>query len=219
MDRMIERRSRLVGDGAGVFVVALSVVALVASADEGCTLGCTEVGCFDQTVVTLQTPGGVWAAGTYTIEVTAGSLATVCTFTATDPMSAQAQLACSMAAIQVIFDPYSICATGDNAGAGIDATSGDDAGIDVASGDDAGIDVASDDEAGGAIVICQGVPSAFDLRVTVPGTSPQITIVVTRDGQPAGGGVLVPQYRLVQPNGASCGPTCHEATGDMVVGA
>ena len=53
---------------------------------------------------------------------------------------------------------------------------------------------------------------------TVPGTSPQITIAVARDGQPVGGETLTPQYHAVQPNGAGCAPTCQEAAEDMVVG-
>jgi hypothetical protein len=74
------------------------------------------------------------------------------------------------------------------------------------------------DDAGGSIDTCQGVPADFHLLVAVPGTSPQITIAVTRDGQPGGGGILAPQYHAVEPNGADCPPTCHVAAEDMIVG-
>jgi hypothetical protein len=76
----------------------------------------------------------------------------------------------------------------------------------------------SDDDAGSWIDTCQGVPVAFHLLLSVPSTSPRITIAVARDGQPVGGGILVPQYHTVQPNGPGCDPTCQEAAGDMVVG-
>jgi hypothetical protein len=175
-------RSGVVGSG-----LAIAVVAIMASADEGCVVSCTEIGCIDQTVVTLHTASGTWAAGTYSLELTAGSLAATCTFTTADPMSDPVQMVCSTTAIRVEFRPFGDCRT-------------------------------DEDDAGGTIDVCHGVPSAFQLLVTVPGVFPQIAIDLTRDGQNASGGILAPQYHVNQPNGAECGPTCHQAAADMVVG-
>lgn len=53
--------------------------------------------------------------------------------------------------------------------------------------------------------------------IIIFGTPKLVQVNVARDGVSLGTSVFLPSYSVNEPNGAICGPTCHNAAGDLPV--
>jgi hypothetical protein len=64
---------------------------------------------------------------------------------------------------------------------------------------------------------CQAVAGEFEEYVLLPGTPSSVRLQQSADGNVLLDQTLTPTYKIDQPNGASCGPTCHEASAELTI--
>ena len=150
-------------------------------------VGCTLVGCNDGASITLDSPTGSWAAGSYELQASGDGAMVTCTLNI--PASATNDVfgTCTTAGASLSLEFAQTCMTLD---AGIPGVTG---------------------------VQCTPIEGQTSLRLEVPGTPASLMLAVQRGGAPLASKSLDLQYTAFYPNGRACGGACQEASVTLTV--
>ncbi len=165
-----------------------------------CALASVSCGAFDehscsdvyyiceQTGVTLQSPGGTWAAGTYTLALTLDGTPVQCTMDLPDLPPAN--------------------------GLQGDCGSGATVTLTLATVDSCPPVVCNSGACGGSS--CAPIPGRFQMNLNVQGIPTEIGLSLSLEGHPLTSETIVPMVTTTQPNGEGCG-TCTSASATISV--
>lgn len=64
---------------------------------------------------------------------------------------------------------------------------------------------------------CSPIENQYDLHLRIEGTPKNLSIQLTRDGEVIVNDSRAPKYGETSPNGPECGPTCRQASVELVV--
>jgi hypothetical protein len=148
---------------------------------------CTEVGCADGFAVTVTVDATMVPAGTHTLNVTADGTPVSCTFTFPPPGARFGTIVSAN------------CPKGLSLSFALAQTC-----MIVQTGT-------------GSANECQAVAGEFEEYVLLPGTPSSVRLQQSADGNVLLDQTLTPTYKIDQPNGASCGPTCYEASAELTI--
>jgi hypothetical protein len=148
---------------------------------------CTEIGCADGFAVTVTLDATMVPAGMHTLNVTADGTSVSCTFTFPPPGA-------SLGTIVSAGCPNGLSLSFAPAQTCMIVQTGT-----------------------GSANECQAVAGEFEEYLSLPGTPSSVRLQQSADGNVLLDQTLTPTYKIDQPNGASCGPTCHEASAKLTI--
>jgi len=152
---------------------------------------CTDIGCNDGATITLDSPSGSWAAGGYELRASGDGIMVSCTLNIPAPATN---------------DVFGTCTT-------TSTTSAASLALEFARtcmAFDSGI-------SGVAGIQCTPIPGQSSLKLAVPGTAANLTLVLTREGTQLASESVALQYNAYYPNGQACGGACQEASATITV--
>jgi hypothetical protein len=166
-------------------------IILLGGAVQACSLGCTEIGCFDQLSGTIKTEDGAWSDGTYVITITVDQISHECSMQLPEDFPKDGTN------LVIPCEPELTSWTGL-----------------VLEQDTVCTSVFTDNAMGQS---CEPIAGKYALKFSLDGTPDEVAIKVKRDGVVLVSEDFTPAYEKNRPNGRGCGPVCQHGTVEVEV--